>query len=113
MSKSQQELYQGFSNELADLAQIYNSPLFNSLANKDQMFQIDSSSGEQFQMAPTSMASSIILTPLYQFQQTTIEMQQRELDNLRLAYKNLMAKYDESQLVMETCQNNLILKVQN
>lgn len=112
MSKSQQELYQSFSSELTELAQIYNSPLFSTLGGKDQMFQLDGSSNEQqMPMTTTTMAASVLLTPLYQFQQTTIELQQREIEQLRLKLANLTVKFDENQLELDTCHNNLSLKV--
>lgn len=116
MSKSQQELYQGFSNELTELSQIYNSPLFSSLTqNKEQLFQIDTTNNNNSNSnnidQPSTIASSLLLTPLYQFQQTTIEVQQRELEQLRQTNRMLMAKFDENQIELETCRNNLILKV--
>lgn len=116
MSKSQQELYQGFSNELTELSQIYNSPLFSSLTqNKEQLFQVDTTNNNNSNSnnidQPSTIASSLLLTPLYQFQQTTIEVQQRELEQLRQTNRMLMAKFDENQIELETCRNNLILKV--
>ena len=116
MSKSQQELYQGFSNELTELSQIYNSPLFSSLTqNKEQLFQVDTTNNNNSNSnnidQPSTIASSLLLTPLYQFQQTTIEVQQRELEQLRQTNRMLMAKFDENQIELETCRSNLILKV--
>ena len=122
ISKSQQELFQGFNHELAEISQIYNSPLFSALtnqnqitSNKDQIFPIDFfqktlDQTDQMQSLSSS-SSSILLTPLYQFQQTTIELQQAELSQLKQSYKSLLAKFDAHQLELETCQKNSKLKV--
>lgn len=115
ISKSQQELFQGFNHELTEMSQIYNSPLFSALnqaSNKDQMFQIDLFAQKNIEQSDQiQSASSILLTPVYQFQQTTIELQQTELDQLQQSYKSLLEKFDSHQLELETCKKNSILKV--
>jgi hypothetical protein len=115
ISKSQHELFQGFNHELTEMSQIYNSPLFSALnqaSNKDQMFQIDLFAQKNIEQSDQiQSASSILLTPLYQFQQTTIELQQTELDQLKQSYKSLLEKFDSHKLELETCKKNSILKV--
>lgn len=115
MSKSQQELYKGFNDELTELAQIYNSPLFSSIFQKEDVSTSEtpksSIGGEQPQMIQDSTACSLLLTPLYEFQQKTIDTLQKELEQLQLSYKNLQTKFDENLIELDACKNDLILKV--
>lgn len=115
MSKSQQELYKEFNNELAELAQIYNSPLFSSIFQKEEISASEtpksSIGSEQSQTIQDSTACSLLLTPLYEFQQKTIDTLQKELEQLQLSYKNLQTKFDENLIELDACKNDLILKV--
>lgn len=115
ISKSQQELYQGFNNELIELTHIYNSQLLNQVFTKEQTIYSDTPKNyiclDQVQICPNATISSVLLTPLYQFQQKTIDSLQKELDELKLAHKNLKVNFNQNRIELEGFRNEISLKV--
>ena len=115
MSKSQQELYQGFNNELIELTHIYNSQSSNQVFTKEQAISNDIPKSyiclDQVKISQNATISSVLLTPLYQFQQETIDSLQKELDELKSAHKNLKVKFNHNRIELEGFRNEIAIKV--
>lgn len=97
MSKTQQNLVQTFNQELSELTTIYNgqnNPQIESLIN----------------MSKSIEPSLHPLTPLYQFQQQTIEIQENEIESLKVSYNKLLAKFNDHELELDSLNKTLTLK---
>jgi hypothetical protein len=106
MTKNQHNLIQTFNQELNDLQLVSNSQLFTS---KNAL--LNTSHSKQAELNSQSAISTILLTPLYQFQQKTIEMQQLEIDALKKSHNSLLADLNEQKIEVERCKREIEFKV--
>lgn len=122
MSKSQQNLLNNFNsnaNQFKDLTQIYNNPVLlsqlmsaNKDANQKEQFQIDDAVNPIKSNGMNDNAlSSLMLGPVFEYQQEMIIKQQNEIESLKSSYNQLLCKYNEMGIEFEECKRNLKLKV--
>ncbi|CAF1119131.1 unnamed protein product [Brachionus calyciflorus] len=103
MSKSQQKLVELLNQ---DLSELYNNHLLNSMLNSKELnFQFDGQ--KNFDLDQSAI---LTITPLYQYQQKTIELQQTEIENLKISYNKLLAEFNEHELKQNEYKQSLSLK---
>ncbi len=98
LSKSQHNLMETFNQELADLS------LFS---NNQQL----APSNDNIKRNGESAVSALLLTPIYQFQQKTIDILQNEIELMKLSYNKLLRERNDQKIELENCQREIKLKV--
>ncbi len=88
-----------FNQELADL----------SLLSGNQL--LSAPYGENNYMKGESAVSALLLTPMYQFQQKTIDALQAEIEQMKLSYNKLLSERNDQKIELENCQREIKLKV--
>lgn len=104
MSKSQRSLIESFNQEVADLSLI-NSSKLNTVASMVQDLNRQNPNGGQ------SAVASLLLTPLYSFQQDIIQTQQDEMEKLRNECNDVIKENMEQKLELDKCKRELQEKV--
>ena len=120
LTKSQQTLLNTFNqntvDQFKDVIEIYNNPLLLSQLMSTKRDQGQSADKTATGSAPKSnggsnQISSILLNPLFEFQQETLRTQQDDIESYKNAYNKLLVKCNEISLKLESCQRNLELEV--
>jgi hypothetical protein len=79
----------------------------NKEANQKEQFQID----DAVNPIKSNTLSSLVLGPVFEYQQEIIIKQQNEIESLKSSYNQLLCKYNEMGIEFEECKRSLNLKV--
>ena len=91
--------------------QIYNNPAILSQFLTSSSKQTDTVETFAANSNGLNSLSSLLLTPLFEFQQDTLKKQQNEIDYYKKAYEKLLVQHNEMGMKLEKCQKSLILEV--
>ena len=108
ISKSQHNLIETFNQELSDLSLISKNQIQASFNQNDQ--QMSNDFLKRIDLDGQSAVSALLITPLYQFQQRTIDMQQAEIESHKNSYNKLLKERNDIKIELESRQRDLKLK---
>ena len=120
LSKSQQTLLNTFNqstmSQLKDVIEIYNNPLLlaqflNAKKDQDQLENVNAS--RVTKSNSSGSISSILLSPLLEFQQETIQKLQNEIDSYKSSYGKLLIQHNEMGIKLEQLNKKLELEVKS
>ena len=118
MSKSHQTLLNTFNqttmSQLKDVIEIYNNPLLlaqflNSKKDQDHLESLNITRGPK--SSASCSISSILLNPLLEFQQDTIQKLRNEIDSYKSSYDKLFIQHNEMGIKLEQFKKSLELEV--